>query len=118
MVRRRIRTGKFDATIRTFGNDLGGNFGQLKMFGRESPIGYENPRVWELLDAARGTHHPDSLDAIYRRLMPIFQADLPMTFLYPGVLHVAARRRVRGLSSPDRAEPTVWMQHLWLEDER
>ncbi|MFN2399765.1 MAG: ABC transporter substrate-binding protein [Gemmatimonadaceae bacterium] len=118
LVRRRIRAGEFDATIRTFGNELDGNFGQLKMFGPESPIGYRNPRVWKLLEAARRTLHPDSLDAIYRNLMPIFQADLPTTFLHPGVLHVAARRRVRGLSSPYRAEPTVWMEHLWLEDER
>lgn len=118
LVRRRIRAGEFDATIRTFGNELTGNFGQLKMFGPESPIGYRNPRVSELLEAARGTLHPDSLDAIYRSLMPIFQAELPMTFLHSGVLHVAVRRRVRGLSSPYRAEPTVWMEHLWLEDER
>lgn len=116
LVRRRIRAGEFDATIRTFGNGLDGNFGQLKMFGPDSPIGYRNSRVWALLEAARRTFHPDSLDAIYRELMPIFQAEIPMTFLHPGVLHVAARRHVTGLSSPYRAEPTVWMEHLWLED--
>ncbi|HYN81781.1 MAG TPA: peptide ABC transporter substrate-binding protein [Gemmatimonadaceae bacterium] len=115
LVRRRIRAGEFDAAIRTFDNELSGNFGQLKMFGLGSPIGYRNPRVRELLETAGRTLHPDSLDAIYRSLMPIFQADVPMTFLYPGVMHAAARRRVRGLSSPYRAEPTVWMEHLWLE---
>ncbi len=41
-----------------------------------------------------------------------------MTFLHPGVLHVAARRHVTGLSSPYRAEPTVWMEHLWLDKKR
>jgi hypothetical protein len=40
-----------------------------------------------------------------------------MTFLYPGVLYVAADRRLRGLSSPYRAEPAWWMEELWIEDE-
>ncbi|MGK2935120.1 MAG: ABC transporter substrate-binding protein [Gemmatimonadaceae bacterium] len=118
VVRRRIRGGDFDATIRTFGNELGGNFGQVKIFGPGSPIGYRNPRAWALLEAARQTVHPDSLDAIYRTLMPIFQADVPMTFLHPGVIHVAARRHVTGLSSPYRAEPTVWMAELALDNRR
>ena len=118
LVRRRIRAGEFDATIRTFDNELGGNFGQLKMFGPGSPIGYRNPRAWALLEAASQTVHPDSLDAIYSALMPIFQADVPMTFLHPGVMHVAARRHVTGLSSPYRAEPAVWMAHLGLDRKR
>ena len=49
--------------------------------------------------------------------MPIFQADLPMTFLDPYVEITVAHRRVRGLSSPYRADPTENMDDLWLEDE-
>ncbi len=117
LVRRRIRSGEFDAVIRTFGNELDGNFGQLHMFGPGSPIGYRNARVWELLGTADRTFDPDSLDAIYRSLMPILQADVPMTFLYPGVLYAAANRRIQGLSSPHRADPAWWMEELWIEED-
>lgn len=118
IVRRRIRSGDFQASIRTFGGGLGGNFGSLKMFGRESVLGYANPEAWRLLERAAGTLDPGAIDDIYRRLYAVFQEDVPMTFLYPATIYVAARDRVAGLSSPFRAEPTVWMSHLRLEDAR
>lgn len=87
------------------------------MFGPGSPIGYRNPHVQELLLAANRTFDPDSLDAIYRKLMPLFQADIPVTILHLGVLYTAAHRRVRGLSSPYRAEPAWWMEELGIEED-
>ena len=59
---------------------------------------------------------PEEDDRIHRELMAIFQEDVPVTFLFPGVGSVVAHRRVRGLSSPYRADPVECMDELWLED--
>ncbi len=55
-------------------------------------------------------------DLIYGRLSSIFQKDLPATFLYPFVATFVAHRRVRGLTSPFRADPVMHMEELWLDD--
>ncbi len=85
---------------------------------RGSPIAYRNPKVTALLKEAGDTLNPDEQDRTYRALWPIFQADLPVTFLYHGVVTTVATRRVRGLSSPWRADPVWHMEDLRLEDER
>ena len=51
-----------------------------------------------------------------RELWPIFQADLPMTLLYPFASITVVNRRARGLSSPYWADPVSHMEELWLED--
>ncbi len=98
--------------------DPGTMRGHLAFFGEESIIGYRNARVVELLDAAAETQDPEKLNALYRELWSFFQADLPVTFLYPMTWTYVVHRRVRGLSTPWRADPVWHMEHLWLEDER
>lgn len=58
---------------------------------------------------------PDEIDRTYRELAPIFQAELPVTFLAPSVVTTIAHRRLRGLSGPFRASPVLHMDELWLE---
>ena len=48
--------------------------------------------------------------------MPVFQAELPVTFLYPLVRTTVAHRHVRGLSSPYRDDPLWYAGELWLDD--
>ena len=122
--RKRVMAGEFEAAIPpVFG---GGDY--LRVLSGESetgdrpgvqgsPIGYVNPKVTTLLKEARDTLNPDEQDRIYRALWPIFQADLPMTFLYPYLVTAVATRRVRGLSSPWRANPVEHMEDVWLEEE-
>lgn len=56
------------------------------------------------------------MDRAYRELAPIFQSDLPVTFLAPMVTTTVAHRRLRRLSSPFRASPVRHMDELWLEE--
>lgn len=56
-------------------------------------------------------------DSIYRELWPIFQAETPMTPLFPALWTFIAHRRIRGLSSPHRADPLWYMEDLWVEDD-
>jgi peptide/nickel transport system substrate-binding protein len=114
----RVRAGDFQTTIHRLHNQASGDNGHLALFGEDSRIGWHNPRVAELLHAAELAIDPDEQDRIYRELMPIFQAELPITFLQPQVETFVAHRRLRGLSSPFWANPLQNMDYLWLEDER
>lgn len=114
--RRRVRAGDFEAAISHMFSAFEGNFGPLMYFGERSPLGYSNPKVIALLTKARSTMDPDELDRIYGNLWPILQADVPMTFLAPHVSTTVAHRRIRGLSSPYRADPVWYMEDLWLDE--
>jgi peptide/nickel transport system substrate-binding protein len=114
----RTKAGDFEAAIMFFfmGSSSAERPGPLMLFGNESPIGYVNPRVAALLEQVQTSMNPDEIDGLYSKLMPTFQADLPVTFLYPSVFTTVAHRRVHGLSSPDRTEAVMHMEELWLED--
>ena len=58
----------------------------------------------------------DEQDRIYGELTEIFHADVPVTFLYPNVENWVVLRRIRGLSTPFRADPVWNAEHLWIEE--
>lgn len=86
------------------------------VLGERSPLGYHNPDVVALVDAASAAATPEALDSIYRLLAPMIQADQPFTFLTFGTEMYVAHRRVRGLSSPFRANPIWAAGHLWIDE--
>lgn len=96
----------------------GGGLSHHTFFGEGSVLGYANPEVLRLLAQASTSFDPATIDGLYAQLMPLFQADMPMTYLYPDVRTTVARRRLQGLSSPYRAEPTWHMEELWIDDTR
>ena len=110
----------FDAALFAFCQRPWTPCGLVAWFGAESRLGYRNPEVARLLDSLATYSYLDADEprALYRQLEPHFQADLPMTFLHPVVHFFVAHRRVRGLSSPHRANPVESMEKLWLEDKR
>lgn len=86
------------------------------VFGENSLIGYRNPRVVELVNNALEATAPQSLDAIYEELAPIIREEQPATFLILGTEIYAAHKRIKGLSSPFRANPLWSAGHLWIEE--
>ena len=114
VLEQRLRAGEFEAAIWRVLS--GGLLGQLAFFVENPPIGYTNPKFLALLQQARDTLSPEDIDRIYRELWPIFQADLPITPLYPFASTTVVNRRVRGLSSPHWADPVSHMEELWLDD--
>ena len=118
ILRNRVKAGNFDAAFTGIINEPLGWGGLLRYFGRESPVGYANSRVISLLEEARETTHPDRIDTIYRELAPIFLRDLPYTFISAGSESFIAHRRLKGLSTPYRANPIWAMEHLWIEEEK
>lgn len=115
-LRARLRAGEFDAVFDRFEN---GSRQILRdnWFGPASPIGYTNPQIVRLLQDALITFDSEAMDQIYRKLMTIFRAELPMTFLHPGVHTHVAHRRLRGLESAQWANPVTKMADLWLEED-
>ncbi|HYN81762.1 MAG TPA: ABC transporter substrate-binding protein [Gemmatimonadaceae bacterium] len=112
--RDRWRRGEFDAAIVT---SLGGENANPIIFGKKSLLGYANLRVGDLLERTTTSMNPDERDSIYRELWPIFQAEIPMTPLYPAQWTYVVHRRVRGLSSPFRSDPLWYMDELWVEED-
>ncbi len=111
----RVKAGEFEASFNVA--YLTWPWGGRLFFGEGSLIGYNNPKVVALQKIAQSSMNPEEIEGIYRELVPIFQADLPVTFLYPAVWPTVADRRVRGLSSPVRADPIWYMEDLWLGDD-
>ena len=63
------------------------------------------------------TIDPEANDQIYREVMEIFRADLPVTFLFPATALCVAHRRLHGLSTPYRIPVAGNMEYAWIEDE-
>ncbi len=114
IVLERLRRGEFEAAVTFFVHEPH----RLRQFlGAGSPLGYRNARVVELIDRAVLTGDPDETERIYRELSEIWRAEMPVTLFFPRVEAMFVHRRLRGLSSPWRANPTWHMADLWLEDE-
>jgi ABC-type transport system substrate-binding protein len=82
-----------------------------------SSIGYDNPQIFKLHEYTRTAINPDEHSAIYRQIMAIHSQDIPHTFLYPRVDFYVVHKNIRGLSSPFRANPYRYVEHLWIEEE-
>jgi len=87
------------------------------LLGSNSNIGYQNPRIAALIDSLETRIEPEEQARLHRAIMEILREDVPVTFLMPRVVTVAARRRVRGLESPFKVFPNRHMEELWIEEE-
>ncbi len=113
-IRGRLREGDFQAA---FGRFEPFQPGDIEWLNGRVAIQYENPRVRALIDAAHETMDPAVQDSLYEVLMPIIAAEQPVTILFPGVTTYVAHRRVRGLHGPYRANPFLFAEFLWLEEQ-
>ncbi len=110
----RLRSGDFDAALGLLWSEIPE---LVRFFGEGSQLGYRNERVTQLLAAAQKTRNPDEMDKIFRGLMSEFVEDVPFTSLVLSVETYVVHRRVKGLSTPFRANPLWSVEHLWIEDE-
>ena len=112
VVRDRVGSGDFDAAFQPVWNNVDA---YLSWFGAESPLGYENADVQRLMRSIKETMASDRLDGIYGQLTSIIQQDMPVTFLYAEARSYAVPAWLRGLESPYRADPTRFLEKLWIE---
>ncbi len=110
----KLKSGDFEALFMVVQSNVSA---QLRDFGRGNPTGYYNPEAFEVIDRLVATADPEAQDRLYSRLTEIFRADMPVTRLIPWSRDWFVHRRVRGLSTPFRADPDTYMEELWVEDE-
>ena len=110
----KLKSGDFEALFIIV---QAGPWAQLRDFGRGNHTGYYNPEAFEVIDRIWATADPEAQDRLYGRLTEIFRTDLPVTRLIPMSRDWFVHRRIRGLSTPFRADPDRYMEDLWVEDE-
>ncbi|MEJ2238854.1 MAG: ABC transporter substrate-binding protein [Gemmatimonadales bacterium] len=115
VVYQRVNAGDFDAAVGLMG--LPADW-LSRYFGAGSLLGYRNADVAGLVDDIEATADPGIRDRLVTELRAIFSDEVPALFLFPSVRFVIAHRRLRGLASPWKAEPTRFMDELWLAEER
>lgn len=115
IVLERVRDGDYEAAITYFVSWMPHHLEPL--FGRETAFGSSNPEAIELLDRLADLSVPEEIDAVFRQLQEIFQRELPFTFLTLDVETFAAHRKVKGFSTPFRAEPAWHAEDLWIEED-
>ncbi|MFN2399766.1 MAG: ABC transporter substrate-binding protein [Gemmatimonadaceae bacterium] len=109
-----LSAGDFEALLF---NHQPGAHAQSRSFGRGNRAGYRNPAAFEIIDRIMATADPNEEDRLYHKLAEIFRAELPLTRLVFRPQVTFAHRRVRGLSTPFRADANTNMEELWVEEE-
>lgn len=86
LVGERLAAGEFEALIWITGPWPDHH---LERFGEGNPLGFRNPRLSALLEAAREAMEPAGRDSLYRLASDVFEQEMPATWLYPKTdLHV------------------------------
>jgi len=111
-----LRAGQFEALLAIF--QIPGSHGlrDARYFLENSPLGYSNPEMIDLLHSLENAIDLDKRDSIIVRIMPISTEDMPVTMLFPEVQTHIVHKRIKGLSSPHRPDPVWFMADLWIED--
>ncbi|MFQ5889842.1 MAG: ABC transporter substrate-binding protein [Gemmatimonadota bacterium] len=115
LVRRRLRSGNYEAALQRFYSGVP----ELKqrLVGEGSPLGWIRPRLSAIVDSVVQEPDPATEDRVYRAFWPAMGAEVPLTLLFPLVQTYAVHRRVRGLRSPFHGDPIQFMEELWVEDD-
>jgi len=118
VILQRLNSGEYDALCRSALLTPINNprFDHYKVYGHTSPFGYTNPQMDSLLQIADTTIDPEKLDSLYTQIGTIFNEDIPVTFLFQGVDTHIVKRKIKGLKSPDKADPVYNMEHLWIDE--
>ena len=90
-------------------------YNYIEQFGEFRISGYENPELSRLRDAAWFTFDQNDVDKYMQEFWQIFGAEIPITYLHPAIVYLAAHRRVRGLQNNTNLFSIV--EHLWIEDD-
>ena len=114
IVKQRLKKSNFEALIIRFMNDQ--NVSELrKYFGENSYIGYKNEKLDSILNLIEDTGDINEIDRLYKELRPIFERDIPITFISPIVTTHIVNRKIKGLENLFRSDPVKALEFLWIE---
>jgi peptide/nickel transport system substrate-binding protein len=116
--RRRRDAGEYESLGLVSRINPSGNrrWNHYNVYGHASLFGYNNPEMDSLLYLAETAIDIEKLDSLYEQIGTIFNNDIPATFLFQSVNTHIVNRKIKGLKSPDKADPVYNMENLWIED--
>ena len=111
----RLKKNDFEALITRFPNNEN-NIARVKnYFNKNSNTGYKNKKLDSLFNLIENTGDKVEIDRLYKILMPIFERDIPITFIAPQVQTHIVKSNVQGLSNLFKADPVWFLESLWIE---
>ncbi len=111
----RLKKNDFEALITRFPNSES-NISDIKVyFDKESNIGYKNRELDSLFNLIENTGDKVEIDSLYKLLIPVFERDIPVTFIAPKVHTHIAKSNIKGLSNLFKANPVWFLESLWIE---
>lgn len=104
-ISRFIKTGDFDAVVLGWGLGLDPDQYNIWHSSQQAPgqfnfIGYQNPKVDQLLEKGRLELNPDKRMEIYHEFAKTLLDDSPIIYLSAGYGLTAIHKRVRGIDNP------------------
>ena len=114
IVKQRLKNKNYDALITRFLNDQrSSNFRDF--FGVDSHTGYRNVKMDSIINLLENTGDINEIDSLYKELAPIFERDIPVTFLSPLVQTHIVNSKIKGLENLFRSDPVRYLRYLWIE---
>jgi peptide/nickel transport system substrate-binding protein len=114
IVKQRLKNKNYDALITRFLNDQkASNFREF--FGVDSYTGYRNVQMDSIINLLENTGDINEIDSLYKELAPIFERDIPVTFLSPLVQTHIVNSKIKGLENLFRSDPVRYLRYLWIE---
>ncbi|ROH88284.1 peptide-binding protein [Pseudomethylobacillus aquaticus] len=104
-VGRYIKTGDFDVVVLGWSLSLDPDQYGIWHSSQQQPgqfnfIGYNNPRVDELLERGRFELDPDKRQTIYHEFASLLLQDSPIVYLFAGYGLPAIHKRIKGIDNP------------------
>jgi peptide/nickel transport system substrate-binding protein len=104
-INRFIKTGDFKAVVLGWSLSLDPDQFNIWHSSQQGPgqfnfVGYENPRVDELLELGRRELNNDKREEIYHEFSKLLLEDSPIVYLYAGYGLSAINKRVQGIKNP------------------
>ena len=115
IIRQQLETNDFEAIITRFPNSESGVNRIKTYFNKESQIGYYNREIDSIFNIIENTGDKNEIDRLYKQLVPIFEKEIPITFIVPQVQTHIVRSDIKGLSNLFNADPVWSLESLWIE---
>ncbi len=115
IIGQRIKKNEFQAMISRFSNMTRDVVRLKTYFSKNSIIGFYNKELDSLLNVMEQTGNPKEIDNLYKQMAPIFEKEIPITFLLPQVQTHIVNSKIKGLNNLYKAEPVSSLESLWIE---
>ena len=115
VIKQRFKSGaNFESILTLMHNRF--DFTRLRdYFGENSKIGYQNKKMDSIFDLMKDTGDLIELDRLSKELIPVFEMDMPLTFLLPMISTHVVKSNLMGLSNHYNPDPVWFLEKLWIE---